>query len=324
MHLRFKGFEAVIIFSKIPLCIARYLYSLNQSAKPEGHSCMTNEDYLPLDHGMIPQPGETEADYWFVFHDQTLLVAQDATTPAIPRSRDIGNLRSRLHKSHYLGSLRGTSCRAAIIDSNESSPGGFRFVELRELLHLLHEELFLMAGRALQIVNWATNHRFCGRCGMPTIEQQKERAMRCPACGYSSFPRLSPAIIVAIVRDGRLLLALHARTKNGMRTVLAGYLEPGESFESCVKREVFEEVRLRLDNIRYFGSQPWPFPDALMVAFTANYVSGEIAANGVEILEAAWYGPDEIPEKIPGRNTVSRKLIDWFVGKYGERRIDRL
>jgi NAD+ diphosphatase len=109
-----------------------------------------------------------------------------------------------------------------------------------------------------------------------------------------------------------------------MRTVLAGYLEPGESFESCVKREVFEEVRLRLDNIRYFGSQPWPFPDALMVAFTANYVSGEIAANGVEILEAAWYGPDEIPEKIPGRNTVSRKLIDWFVGKYGERRIDRL
>jgi NAD+ diphosphatase len=281
---------------------------------------MTTKDYLPLDHGTIPPPGETDADCWFIFRDQAVLVSQDTPVPFIPRRQDIAALLPHLQKRHYLGALRGIPCRTALVDTDARPPQGFTFVELRSLLHRAGDELFLMAGRALQIINWAINHRFCGRCGTPTVEQPNERAMRCPACGHLSFPRLSPAVIVAIVRNGRLLLALHARTRNGMRSVLAGYLEPGETFESCVKREVFEEVKLRVDNIRYFGSQPWPFPDAFMVAFTADHAAGEIAVDGVEILEAAWYSPDALPETLPGTNSVSRKLIDWFAEKYASPR----
>ncbi len=277
---------------------------------------MTTRDYLPLDHGMLPPPGEPGDEFWFVVRDQAILVSLSEPDPVFPRLRDIAILQPHLQHPRYIGALRGIPCRAAHLIETVALPEGFGFLDLRTLLRRIDEELFLMAGRAIQIVNWAANHRFCGRCGAPTVEEPDERAMRCPACAHLYYPRLSPAIIVAIVRNGRLLLALNARTKTGMRSVLAGYLEPGESFESCVKREVLEEVGLQVENIRYFGSQPWPFPDALMVAFTADHAAGEIEVDGVEIVEAGWYAPDNLPENLPGKGSVSRKLIDWFVDKY--------
>ena len=278
---------------------------------------MTTQDYLPLNHGMIPPPGETGAEFWFVVRDQAILISLNSPIPLVPPLCDIATLQPHLQHPRYIGALRGIPCRAAPLSDTVALPEGFGFRDLRTLLGSIDEELFLMACRAIQIVNWAASHRFCGRCGAPTVEQSDERAMRCPACGHLYYPRLSPAIIVAIVRSGRLLLALNARTKTGMRSVLAGYLEPGESFESCVKREVLEEVRLQVENIRYFGSQPWPFPDALMVAFTADYSAGEIEVDGAEIIEAGWYAPDNLPENLPGRGSVSRKLIEWFVEKFG-------
>jgi NAD+ diphosphatase len=279
---------------------------------------MTTDPYLPLDFGITPPRDETGADLWFIVRARNILTVPGNGTPVFPQSADLEGLRPSLLHVRYLGTLRGVPCRAATLEEGAKLPDGFAFVELRTLLHRIREELFLMAGRALQMVSWRENHRFCGRCGAPTVEQGHERAMRCPSCDHLYFPRISPAVIVAIVREGTLLRALNARTKNNMRSVLAGYMEPGESFESCVKREVFEEVGLRVANIRYFASQPWPFPDALMVAFTADYAGGEIAVDGIEIAEAGWYSPAALPEILPGKNSVSGKLIAWFVERYSK------
>ena len=156
------------------------------------------------------------------------------------------------------------------------------------------------------------NHSFCGQCGSPTTRRTTEHAKECPHCGLVAYPRISPAIIVAITRNNTILLAHNAAENHPFYSVLAGFLEPGESFENCVKREVFEEVQIRVKNIRYFGSQPWPFPDSLMVAFTADYDSGTIAVDGVELDHADWFTSNNLPA-IPRSGSISRKLIDWFL-----------
>jgi NAD+ diphosphatase len=165
-------------------------------------------------------------------------------------------------------------------------------------------------------VHWHRNHRFCGRCGSPTQDHPEDRAKICPSCGLINHPRVSPAIIVAVVKDRQLLLAHSTRFQAKFYSVLAGFVEPGETLEDCVHREVFEEVGVRVRNIRYFGSQPWPFPDSLMVAFTAEYAGGEIRVDSVEIADAGWFSAGGLPA-IPPRISIARKLIDWFVTAYG-------
>ncbi len=160
-------------------------------------------------------------------------------------------------------------------------------------------------------MEWDLSHRFCGRCGAATVLKEGEQARECPACRSLSYPRISPAVIVAVVRGDRILLARAARSPPGLYSVLAGYVEPGETLEECVRREVREETGIEVANLRYFASQPWPFPHSLMIAFTAEHASGEIAVDGVEILDAGWYRADGLPG-IPGPMTVARRLIDWF------------
>jgi NAD+ diphosphatase len=193
---------------------------------------------------------------------------------------------------------------------------GYAWKGLRELFGQVDEDLVWVAGRAGQLVHWHRNHRFCGRCGSPTQDHAEERAKICPGCGLINHPRVSPAIIVAVVKDRQLLLAHSTRFPAKFYSVLAGFVEPGESLEECVQREVFEEVGVRVGNIRYFGSQPWPFPDSLMVAFTADYAGGEIRVDSVEIADAGWFSADGLPA-IPPRISIARKLIDWFVTAYG-------
>ena len=207
-------------------------------------------------------------------------------------------------------------CYCAEISAETPLPAGLIADGLRALFPRLGDLLFSIAGRGIQVVAWERTHRFCGQCGAPTVDDPHERAKRCPACGLTSYPRISPAIIIAVVRksDGgdRLLLARSHRFPPGRYSVIAGFVEPGETLEECAQREVGEEVGIRIRDIRYFGSQPWPFPNSLMIAFTAEYDGGEITPEESEIAEAGWFPADALPD-IPLRMSISRRLIDCFV-----------
>lgn len=212
----------------------------------------------------------------------------------------------------FVGTFEGRHVWA--VDANDAGADDRSFVNLMRLFAQVDERLWAAAGRAVQLVDWNRNHRFCGRCGTPTEVAPGERARRCPNCGLHAFPRLAPAIITLVQRgDGRALLARNANWPTAMYSCLAGFVEPGESVEDAVRREVREEVGIELSDLRYFGSQPWPFPHSLMLGFHARYAGGEITVDGDEIAEARWFSPADLPE-IPGPISIARKLIDEWVG----------
>jgi NAD+ diphosphatase len=176
-----------------------------------------------------------------------------------------------------------------------------------------------VAGRAAQVLEWDRAHRFCGVCGTPTEHVENERARRCPACGHTAYPRVSPAMMVLVWRPGEVLLARAPRFAKGMYSALAGFVEAGESIEQCVEREVAEEVGVRVSDLRYYGSQSWPFPHSLMVAFTARWAGGEIVPQPGEIESAGWYALDALPG-IPPRFSISGHLIRDTVATLAEGR----
>jgi NAD+ diphosphatase len=187
---------------------------------------------------------------------------------------------------------------------------------LRTLFGRAQEGLFDVAGRAVQIVDWDRTHQYCSRCGTPTQDQVHERARICPECGLTNYPRLSPAIIVRVQRTGadgrsRILLARNRRYPGGMFSVLAGFVEPGETLEECVAREIWEEVGITVHDISYIGSQPWPFPHSLMIAFTAEHAAGEIAVDIVELEEARWFAVDELPKTPPPPSIANQLIQTW-------------
>ena len=247
----------------------------------------------------------------FAFKGSKLLVCVDQGQPRIPALQEVPSLDAGSAWVHFFGSRDGVACYAVCLPDDSGVDGRLEPRGLRELFGRMDEDLVWVAGRAGQLVHWHRNHRFCGRCGGPTEDHQPERAKFCPACGLINHPRVSPAIIVAVVKERQLLLAHAHRFPVRFYSVLAGFAEPGETLEECVQREVFEEVGVQVKNIRYFGSQPWPFPDSLMVAFTAEYAGGQIRVNRAEISEAGWFAAAGLPE-IPPPISIARKLIDWF------------
>ena len=215
--------------------------------------------------------------------------------------------------SHFLGVRGGVACWAIDVPGG-TDPADGAAVDLRALYGRVDETDWAIAGRAVQIVEWARTHQYCGRCGAPTELAEGERAMRCPACRLLCFPRLAPAIITLITRNGgeEALLARGAAFPIPMYSCLAGFVEPGESLEHAVHREVREEVGIEITAVHYEGSQPWPFPHSLMLGFSAEYLSGEILCDPKEILDANWYRRDELP-MIPPGISIARKLIDAWV-----------
>lgn len=270
--------------------------------------------YLPFVPGLAASAPPGDGDLWFIFHGNRMLFRRDAGGGiTVPRFPDVADLRPRLENTVYFGRYEERGCHCAALAGETAPPddGRFELLDLRAAMGRIGDECAQICGTAFQIVGWDRNHRFCGRCGTPTERSTTDRARVCPACGQRHYPRLSPAIIVAVVRDGRLLLARNRNFKAGFHSVLAGFVEPGESFEQCVKREVYEEAGIQVADIRYFGSQPWPFPDSLMVAFTATHAAGEIRVDGEEIESAGWYTPATFPP-LPPPGSISRRLIDWY------------
>ena len=207
-----------------------------------------------------------------------------------------------------VGDWQGRPAFAADVAVWPPLPDG-EAVSLRQVFEIGGEAAFALAGRAVQLLDWRQQHRYCGRCTTPTEAASGEHAMRCPACGLLAYPRLSPAIMV-LVRDGeRLLLARSPRFKPGVYSALAGFVEPGETLEQCAVREVREEVGIEIANLRYFASQPWPFPNSLMIAFFADYAGGDLRLDPTEIEAAEWFTPDRLP-LLPEPISISRRLID--------------
>ncbi len=258
--------------------------------------------------------------------DGFIPLLQPPDTPAISGSRwfhvrgsDIFVSDTALAEDHpveFLGMDSTVATWAVDVPDDADLDDPTAFVPLRNLWGRLSEADFVIAGRALQLVDWARTHRFCGRCGTATERVGGERAMRCPSCRLMAFPRLAPAIIVLIERDGpdgpEALLARGRQFPLPMYSCLAGFVEPGETLEEAVHREVREEVGVAVDSVRYIASQPWPFPHSLMIGFEARWAGGDIEIDPVEIVDAQWWGPDAMPTIPPGMS-IARRLIDRWL-----------
>ncbi len=266
-------------------------------------------DFVPA---FQPPNDESRSALWFIFEKNKILINCTHGACIIPDDDTIKAGGITLTHNIFLGTLGDRNCYAAQWPFGVPAPEPYSWIDLRALLDTISEELFWIAGLANQLLDWEQSHRFCGHCGRPTKDKADERAKYCPACGLINYPRLSPAIIVAVVKDNKLLLARNRRFKNSFFSVLAGFVEPGETLEACVRREIREEVSLEVGNIRYFGSQPWPFPNSLMVGFMADYADGEIQVDNAELVEAEWFPAHSLP-RVPSRISIARQLIDWFI-----------
>ena len=212
-------------------------------------------------------------------------------------------------QEHYLGTYGGEHCYAAELAAAQIAPDGHAMLGLRDLLGHMDDTLAGVSGRAFQILEWNRNHKYCGRCGNETVPRDNERARTCAPCKRTSYPPVAPVIMILITQGRKMLLARKVGWGNTRYSALAGFVEPGETLESTVIRETREEVGVEIKNIRYFGSQPWPFPNNLMIAFTAEYAGGPVTPDGVEIEAAAFFDADELPNLPPGIS-ISRRMIN--------------
>ena len=237
------------------------------------------------------------------FRDRELLVADTGTSPF-----DAVDIETS-HEAIVVGRWNGQLIVTQALARDTAAPAGARWASIRSLFGIMADDLVAIAGRAGQLLEWDRSHKYCGVCATPTERDAKERMRRCPACGLTSYPRISPAMMCLVTRGNQILLARNVNFPPGRFSALAGFLEAGESIEDAVHREVREEVGIAVDKPKYFASQCWPFPNSLMIAFTAEYVSGSLKPDGNEIAEADWFDASNLPQ-LPPRISIARALID--------------
>jgi NAD+ diphosphatase len=270
--------------------------------------------YLPKRFSKAAPPAaHTTSAYWFIFKENLLLVQDQGGSVSIPLLPDITRFGVIL-RQQYLGMWEEVHCYSVELEPAALLPEDMKWMGLRQAYGLLPDVFFSLAGEAIQIMDWDRTHQYCGRCGTATVHVGYEFSRKCPACGLTAYPRISPAVIVLIERDDKLLLSRSPHFPKGMYSIQAGFVEPGENLEQAIEREILEEVGIRIKQIEYFGSQPWPFPNSLMIGFTAKYAGGELAIDKTEIEDAAWYTADTLPV-IPPPLSIARQLIDSFVEK---------
>jgi NAD+ diphosphatase len=248
-----------------------------------------------------------ELSYWLLRCENQLFTTIDKAGGNIfpsGRASDFGNPRDAL----LVGEWQGIRCYAADLDKLPENISG-ELMPVRSLFSLVSAEAVSLTGRAIQLLDWQKNHRYCGKCGTPTTVKAGQFAMLCPACGLVAYPRISPAVMVLISRGDELLLARSPRFRPGIYSALAGFVEAGETLEQCASREVLEEVDITITNLRYFRSQSWPFPNSLMVAFFADYARGIIKPDPSEIEDANWFSRNSLPA-LPEPVSLARQLID--------------
>lgn len=262
-------------------------------------------------HFTVKQPSDLTDSVCFFFREASLLIDLSGVSPRLPTLNTVVSSDIFTSKPFFFGHNGTCGFYCSVLQSENTTP--YILKTLRESFTILDEFHFSLAMRAYQVLNWELTNRYCSRCGSPLNISSSEVAKVCPECQFTVYPRINPAVIVAIIKDNSILLARNSNFP--MHSVIAGYVEAGESLEETVIRETFEEIGITVKNVRYFSSQPWAFSYSLMIGFTAEYDSGEITPDGIEIEGAAWYTKDNMPSALPGPLSISRKLIDWFVNR---------
>ncbi len=269
------------------------------------------DPFVPL---IVPPESITEPALWFAFQGATVLVQREDARAHLPLRPHIRELGLEPLRVQYVGRYAGQHCFSCEIAAEVPAPAGMSWAGLRSLFGVIDDALFAVVGRAIQIVDWDRSHQFCGRCGTPTERKAAELARQCPNCGQTHYPRIAPAVMALVRKRDQLLLARSPHFPPGMHSALAGFVEPGESLEQCLHREVREEVGVEVTNVQYFSSQPWPFPHSLMIAFNCDYAGGEIVPEPGEIEAAAWFDLDHLPV-LPNRISIARRLIDATIAE---------
>ncbi|WP_374361031.1 NAD(+) diphosphatase [Pseudoduganella danionis] len=262
----------------------------------------TPDTFQPL----LSPDGHSNPASLLVYRGQLLLRNEDH---ALPELKDVEKLKVPASRWQALGVWQGRYYQVGWADSAELPGPDYSFVGLRTLFGVIDDGLAALAARAVQLAEWARTHQYCGVCATPMQRLEGERCYACPACDMRAYPRISPAMMVLVRKGDAVLLAQHARPGAPRYTALAGFLEAGESIEEAVHREVYEEVGLRVHNLRYFGSQSWPFPHSLMIAYTADYLSGELRIDASEITDARWFGPDDAWPEPPTATSIAAELL---------------
>lgn len=247
----------------------------------------------------------------FAFRKRELLVTENNELPSVSMIDAHGIEAVR---TQYLGQLGDRHCFSAELEEAFQPPSGFALRDLRMLFGAFDATMHALAGRAVQIVEWDRTHQFCGACGQATRLSNGDRSRTCPDCEIPAYPRLAPAMIVVVERGDEILLGRSNHFPPGIFSALAGFVEPGESAEEAVIREVWEETRIVVRDVRYFSSQPWPFPNSLMLGFIAQYERGEIDTRyDDEMDQAKWFHVDQMPNMFPGNISISQWLIQDFI-----------
>ncbi len=268
-------------------------------------------------HKQYPEPDRLPEDACLVFVRDGGVCVRKGSTPTIYQEAPPDLPEGLKRDARYLGHRGLTPCYAVEAPGDLSLPEGLVYSGVRELAGLIPDQELAVAALAGQIIDYGRNTRFCGRCGTPTEPARTERAQVCPSCHRIVYPRLSPAIIALVRKDDSILMVRGIRAPPGRYSLVAGFVEPGETIEDAVRREVCEETGIAIRNIRYCASEPWPFPDSLMLGFVADYESGEAAPDGVEVESAAWFDREHLPVLPPGLS-LTRALIDDWVASQGQ------
>jgi NAD+ diphosphatase len=251
-----------------------------------------------------------------VYHDMEILIESSVEGLTFLDFKKISSYYGSKYLPVSLGIIDGIYYSAIHVDDRENVPVGTEFVNIRQLYRTSNENFFYLAGFGRHLADWDRTFRFCGMCGSQTNNHTAERAKVCPSCGHSSYPKISPAMICSVTRGNEILLARGSKFTHPVYSVLAGFVEPGETLEETVEREIMEETSISVRNIRYFGNQPWPFSSSMMIAFTAEYESGVIKIDNKEIIDANWFRADNLP-MLPSPYSIARRLIMDFVERTG-------
>ncbi|MFT5699558.1 MAG: NAD+ diphosphatase [Desulforhopalus sp.] len=265
----------------------------------------------------VQQGSPESTGLWFIFLGDKLLIEQSPSLPSKQKTFSPDELGITPDFSLLFGYYDSIPCFLAAIGPSQTVDS-LSAVTLRSLFGVVDDDYFSLAGRALQILHHTREHIYCSRCATPMANRNEELAKFCPACGFISFPRVSPAVIMSVVREDHILLGRGAHFEKDMYSTLAGFVEAGETLEEAVAREVQEEASIVVDQVRYVTSQPWPFPHSVMIGYTAQYRDGELKIDRNELEDARWFHYRDLP-KLPSRITIARLLIDNFINSAKEK-----